>query len=296
MTDAKTVEIREIPDLSASIVNLNKYNRSRIPGTFDIQYIGKGEDGRYLTGIDENSYEIQMLKLKNPAEGNKKAKEMLTLREELQIKLGIADLSANSTYWLNYKIRMHLLKRLDLSKAAHLLALRVMIANRFVMPDLSSQNKPEYVRTKYYVHSEVKESERKITNAADKDKAFSRLYNLYENKNPKLTALAKIFFRGRISEQTTVSEVYNSFKAWFAIEKKQENSSKFNEMYDIENEQLVIRDVIMSASEKGILAVKQKKYYFNQELLGKNLDEVYENMAKDKYSAVYQMITEALEK
>src|SRR4051812_3203691 len=109
------VKIKQVPDLSASVIGLEKYNLSKIPTTFEIVYTSKAPDGRWLTGIDEHSYELNDLKLRDPKAGKERAAEIQKLREELQTRTGVADLSGTSPYWLNYRIRIDKLKELDLS-------------------------------------------------------------------------------------------------------------------------------------------------------------------------------------
>jgi hypothetical protein len=290
------VQIKQVPDLSAAVIGLEKYGLSKIPTTFEIVYPSKGTDGRWLTGIDENSFEIHDLKMRNSKEGRDLATLVEKLREELQIRLGVADLSATSSYWLSYRIRLEKLKELDLSNPNHQLAIRVLIANKCLMPDLSMQNNPQYLRTKFYMHNEKVESDRKVSQSADKDKAFAELYNLYKTENPKLIAIGRILFRGKLSADMTFATLFTNFKAWLSIEKKQEHSIEFNELNALSNEMLVVRDVMASASDKGLIKMKQKKYTFNEHQLGRTMDEVYKNMLKDEMSAIYQMITEAIEK
>lgn len=291
--------IKEVPDLSASVINLQKYKKSKIPGTFDIQYIGKGPDKRWLTGIDEQAYDLLQLATKGPKgeeELKAKQKEITALRKELQIKLGVADLSpANDEYWSKYRVFLHILKSIDLDNPQHQLAVRVMIANRFIMPDLSYRTNPAYLRTKFYLHDEVVEAAREAANTADKDKAFAELYNLFKTENPKLHAIGKLIFRGRPIAGMAFSTLYNQFKMWLGGEIKQENSRQFIEYLEMNNDILSVRDTMLTASERGLLVTRNKKLHYGETALGRTLEEVYSNMLKDEYAVVFQMIQEDVE-
>jgi hypothetical protein len=294
---AKTghLSIKQIPDLSASVIGLEKYNRSKIPGTFDIVYPSKGSDDRWMTGIDEESRDLLELINKDEKEGKSKQKEILKLRLELQARLGVRDLSAISDYWKDYRIRLDQLKEMDLSNPKHQLAIRVLVANRCLMPDLGYRNKPQYLRTKFYLHNEISENDRKVTSTADKDKAFAELYNLFKTENPKLHLIAKLLFRGRQLDGMPFSTLYTNFKVWLATETKQENSILFNDLIDMPVDLLTVRNTILTASERGLIVTKSKKLHFREHMLGRSMDEVYRNMLKDEMSVVYQMILEAID-
>jgi hypothetical protein len=298
-----SAQIKETPDLSAAAIGLDKYEKSKIPGTFEIIYPSKGRDGRWLTGIDEESHEFALLVTSEDPEQRKKG-EMLKgkvkkLRERLQVQLGIANLKADrdNSYWATFKINLRTFQNINLGLPEHQIALRCLLASGNVMRDLSERNHPRNLHTKFYLHNEAAEVKRKVEESSDKDTAMADVHILYRNDDPKLREICKIIFPGVTAiAKMSVSELYSQVKIWLITEKKQDNSKEFNLLNKLSNTDLGLRIIVKSASARGLITHKNKVFMYGQNVLGKTMEDVYRNLLKDDLSAILQDITERLEK
>ena len=103
---AKMGKISIIPkDYSDAFPTMEKSLRdrglSRAPSTLQMKFPYKDLNGKYRTGIDENAPYIRKLIEIDPQEGLRQQKAVKEIREDLQKRSGISDLTPSSDYY-NY--------------------------------------------------------------------------------------------------------------------------------------------------------------------------------------------------
>jgi len=294
------LEIREVADASAVMVGLDQYNRSKIPGTIEVIYTGRGRDGRFLTGIDEESYELAMMEAnaKTQPEMNKVAEmkaKTKTLRERLQVMMGVKDLSATSSHWETFKVPLHKIRHLDLSQAHNVVIANMLRAHNVVMPDLSDAGNPKYFRTKFYYHSELMENERKTANTQPLDKARASLYNMFEAKDLKLPMIAQILFpQADNLEHLGYTTIYQQVKFHLESAKTMDNAREFNSYALMDMKELTIRLLFRKASNRGLIKTVKNEYNFNGKKLGRNIETAVKILGSPEGEATILDMQEAL--
>src|ERR1700749_444361 len=154
------VEVKQTPDQSASSIGLDKYQKSKFPGTFEIVQPGKTPDGRWVTGLDENSVRIN--RITDPVLRAERTEEVLHMREELERLTGL-DLSATSKYWETYFIKITDKLALNFDNPHDRVKYYILLANDYAAPELEARNNPDFVNTKFYVHrTETEESQKAV--------------------------------------------------------------------------------------------------------------------------------------
>ena len=285
------IEIKQVPDISASVIGLQKYGRSKLPNTFDIVYCGRGTDGRFLTGIDEESAQINSLP---PAEQFEIKARVKKEREWFQSVLGVADLSATSPWWLTFKVNLTKTPTLNLSVPKEKLMYKMLIACGFLAQNLEATNSPDHHRTKFYAHKDQEEVSKAVQTGLVQDRAASNLYAMRENKT-MLVLIGKALFGTKIREDSDVDYIYNEIKSWMKAEKKQENSKKFDELSRETPESLSIRLTVKEAIEKQVITYRDKLYQRGNITLGKKIEDVIVRLGEAQMSAELASIMEELE-
>lgn len=163
------VEVKQYPDQSAASIGLDKHNKSKIPGTYDIIYPGRGKDGRFLTGIDEHAASINAIE--NQELREKRREEARKLKAELEGLINSKGLSldATSKFWESYGIKLGDEFAMNLSNPADKLKYHVLLANGYVAPELGVVESPEYINAKYYISRKEEEAKGRMVTRKTKD-------------------------------------------------------------------------------------------------------------------------------
>ena len=174
---AEKVIIKQIPDEYAESTGLGKYNRSRMPRCFDRLSPSLGQDGRYVTGLDELS--MSVAKIQDDKERDFKKKEIATLRENLERLTG-QDLSGTSPYWETFFVELKADNDLILNRSnpKDVIRYHVLIANNYAAPSKDDAGNPIYKDCKYYVFTTEKENKEKVSVRKLKNKARSELFKM----------------------------------------------------------------------------------------------------------------------
>src|ERR1035437_7581522 len=138
------IKIKQVPDVYAESVGLDKYNRSRMPQCSDKYQAAEGLDGRYITGLDEDASEINQIE-DETVKQEKKA-EIAKLRTAIEKRLG-KDISGISTFWETFFVEISTDSDLILNMANPLDVVkhRVLVSNGLAAPDINSTGMPKYI-------------------------------------------------------------------------------------------------------------------------------------------------------
>lgn len=231
-----------------------------------------GRDGKIITGVDENAYEIIIL---SEVERKKKQKEIIALREQLEHLLN-ADLSTDSDFWNKFFITLDEDRELDPQNALDRLHERFLLANRYVAPSLEEvEENPEYLGCLFYIYREEEETVKKANIEKKKDRAIASLFNL-EDKNPaKLKIIAGDIF-GINPEEITVEKAYIKLKEFVEAgdaKTQKENIDQFMDSVNKTPEEMGIKKVLDKALKRKIVTTRGDIYRRDELVYGTGKDE-----------------------
>lgn len=287
------VELKQYPNDSSFAVGLEKYNRSKLPGTFEIVYPAKASDGRYITGIDEDALSINSIENYDLRELRKA--EVKKLREELERSTN-RDLSAtNYEYWSHFGISLNDNFSLNLGNPQEKLKYYVLIANGYAAPEIGVINSPEYYNTKYYVSRKEEEATTRVITKKTKDEARAKLLNLSENRN-KLVLTAK-FLLGvkRIKEDTAPDIIYEELSNFIDDPKEKRNVVLFLEAVAKSPEQMQYKLTVDEAIRKSVIKVREGYFQRGNATYGKSLAETMEYLGSSEHAAEFLSLKDEVE-
>lgn len=288
-----TVTVKQIPDDYAALMGLDKYNRSKMPKTFEYLQPGISPDGRYLTGFDEDSMAIRQLPDSKRKEKYEKTKEF---RESLQRLTGIPDLSGTSTYWETYGVKLSADSDLILNgqNPADLIKYCVLIANRFAAPDYNSSSQPEYNQTKFYLSTKEKVEAETVTAQKIKDNARSRLFEIAEDKE-RMVLIGQYLEGDVYKPNMSLNTLYKMLSDFIENMREVENRKKFVKAMDTPVEELQFKITVDRALKKKIIKNKDGYYQRGQVTLGRNPSEVLSNLRKPEFAHEFLSIKDELD-
>lgn len=287
------VIIKQIPDDYAIATGLNKYNRSKMPGTSEFLQVAINLDGRYVTGIDEDAYAIKSIK--DPVEREEKIKEIKELREYLE-QATQQDLSGTSAFWETFGIHISADSDLTLHRAnpRDVIKYHALIANRYAAPDFASTSKPAYLNCKFYCHIEEKVNQEIVSTQKLRDKARSELYALSENED-RAVLIGQYLEGDKYKTGMSPSTVYRMLSDFIDNSAEPENLKKFTKANALSTEDLTYKIVIDRAIKRKHIKYKDGYYQRGQVTLGKNPLEVYENLKKPDFASEFLSIKDEVE-
>lgn len=284
------IKIKQIPDTYAISTGLDKYNRSRMPYCKDIFQAAQGFDGRYVTGLDEDAYEINRLQDDEEKEAQKK--EILDLRTRLEKRLG-KDLSATSDFWETFFIEISTDQDLLLSmdNPLHVIMFKVLVANGLAAPNLNETGSPKYTNAKYYCFTEARFEKEKVSTQKLRDKARSALSGMEDDKE-RMTLLGLYLIGGKFKKGMSTDALYNMLSEFIDEKKAPENVTAFIAATKKNVEDLQYKVTIDKAIKSKVIKFKEGQYYRGGVNLGKSLPEVMETLKSPEYANEFIQIHE----
>jgi hypothetical protein len=274
------VVIKQIPDELAALTGLHKYNRSKMPSTGDFFHVAF-EAGRAITGIDEESYRINIL----PEEEREIAKaETLKLRQNLE-KLTGKDLSATSSFWEVFGVAISSDSDLVLNRANPLDVVRyhMLTANGYVAPDRESASLPEYRNSKYYCFVEKVVNDEEVSTQKIRDKARGELLKLSDNID-KMVLIGQYLEGDKYKQGMQPNTIYKMLSDYINSAQEPDNLKKFLKAMTTKIDELQFKIIVDRAIKKKSIVYKNKYYQRGQVTLGKTILDVYENLRKPEFS------------
>ena len=242
-----------------------------------------GKDGKIVTGVDENAYEIIILE-----EGlkKKKQKEITSLREKLERLLNV-DLSTDSPFWNKFFITLDEDRVLDPLNPLDELHEKFLLANRYIAPSLEEmEQNPEYLGCLFYIYREEEETTKRATKEKKKDKAIATLSSLEEINPGKLKIIAADIFGGN-AEEMSVENAYVRLKDFLEvtdIKSQKENIERFMDSANKTPEEMVMKKLLDKAIKKKIVTSKGNVFKRGDEIYGHNYEEALEFLNSDENS------------
>ena len=287
------VEIKQHPDQSAASIGLEKYNRSKLPGTFEQLYPAKGHDGRWITGVDENAITINQIA--DPIIKAERKEEIKKLREELQDLLNVDLTNNNSTFWSSFRIVLRDNKALNFSNARDKLEYYVLLANGYAAPELGAVNNPDYMNTKYYVSRKEEESKSRIVGKKAKDQARADLLEISKDYN-KLVLIGRYLLGARrIKDGMLEESIYEEISNYIDDPKDKANLGRFLEATKKTIEELQYKLVVDEAVRIGLIKIREGYYQRGNATYGKTLKETIEYLSSVEHSNEFASLKEEVE-
>lgn len=285
------VVIKQIPTQSSALFGLNKYNRSKMPGVLDSFPATLGPDGRYITGIDENAYEIQLIQDKE--ERAKISTERKELREFLEKFTG-KDLTASSSFWDTFRVQIASNQEPTLNRVnpMDVISYHILISNGYAAPDKVSAAEPEYLNCRYYCHVEERAESEDVSTFKKRDIARAELVKLSENQDHLLLVLD--YLSCRVKKGMKEDTLYR-IASEYINDKDSENIKRFSKAAKLDAEELQYKIVIDKAIKRKIIKRNGEYFQRGQVTLGRTPTEVYANLKKPDNAGEFFSIQEELE-
>lgn len=248
--------IKQAPDDFASSLGLDNYDRSRMPGCFDMYQAAKDATGRYITGLTPE--EVQTLS--TPA----------------------MDLSDTSPYWEKFAvvIKSDENKILDSDKVLDYISYKLLVANKYVAPSKEDLDSYDFANASYYFYNEPEEDARRITGMKKKDSAKSVLLKMADDKEKMLLYgqyLEGIKYTERLKEAT----LYRMLSEY--IDESEDNIKSFLDATSKSPHELQAKIIVDKALKKKLIRKSQVGknkyvYQYGQVTLGSTIEDVYNNL------------------
>jgi hypothetical protein len=286
--------VKQISDFNADLVGLSKYGKSKMPGTFDWLQASLGPDNRYITGLDEDS--IFVNSIEDEIEREAKKEEIKNLREKLARSIG-KDLSATSDYWETFGVEIKSDDDLVLvnTNPMHQVMYHMLISNYYVAPSREDTGKPEYKNSKYYAHSESRATTQNVTLKKLRDKATVKLVELSEKGKDHMILVGQFLDGKKFHEKLKEDDLYEML-SFYPRSTDDEDVKRFLQAVEKPVEELIFKSVIDKAVRNKIIKYSGGYYQRGQVTLGKNINEVYNNLQLPEFAAEFLSIQKELNK
>jgi hypothetical protein len=285
------VEIKQSPDLSAQMLGLDKYNRSKFPGTFEVLQPGKTADGRWVTGMDEDA--ISVKSITDPELREKRKEEIKEVREELERLTG-QNLSATSDYWNTYYIRIVDKLALNFDNPNDRVKYYILLANNYAAPELEAKSNPEFLNSKFYMHRAENEEGQKAVKSRERDKAVADLYAMYDNK-PKLVLIGKYILGSKVKDSMSQDGIYNLLRSGIENDKEGTIVRKFNESTSKTIEELQFKLILDEAIARHVIRIREGYYQRGNATYGKTIKDVLKFLSSPENANEFASIKEEVE-
>jgi hypothetical protein len=285
------VEIKQSADLSAQTLGLDKYNRSKFPGTFEVMQPGRTPDGRWVTGIDENA--VTITSISDPVLRAQRAEEVKEIREELQRLTGL-DLAGTSEYWNTYYIKIVDKLALNFDNPADRIKYYILLSNNYAAPELDAKANPEFINSKYYMHRSENEEGVKAVKSRERDKAVADLYAMYDNK-PKLTLIGKYILASKVKDSMSQDGIYNLLRDSLSTDKDGSIVRKFNEATSKTVEELQYKLIVDEAVARHVIRIREGYYQRGNATYGKTMKDVLKFLSSPENANEFASIKEEVE-
>jgi len=278
----------------AGNLGLEKEGRSKFPNCYDFIQPAKGKDGRWITGLDEDSFQINSIKDSKVREAKKE--EIKSKRESLERLTG-RDLSGLSNYWDTYLIGINTDKPLDLSVAEDLIAYSVIIANNGAAPSLkeSKEGAIQHRTAKYYVAREHEDVADKVTKKKQYNEAVSKFMELIND--PDRTLLVASYLGLNIAENTPQNNRFDIIQTFLDRDETLGSVAKFMLALEKTPEELNLKMLFDKALKYKVIRYDGKSglYQRGNITFGNNPKKALETLSTPEMSGEVLSIQEEVE-
>jgi hypothetical protein len=238
-----------------------------------------GPDGKIITGIDENAYDIVALPAVQRAEKMAKVKAE---REELERVLGVS-LVPEAAYWDKFFVALGEEIKYDPLNAKHRLLIHFLTANRYVAPSLEDiENTDGYENTMFYLFKKEEETSKTVKKTKILNKATAKLEEIESSPTKMKIVAGYIFGYDPKSAELDADTAYLKLSEYLseAPEKeKYERAELFVDVCSKDQEELMTKIILDKAINKHVVHVRGGVYKRNDFIYGNSYDEALEFLA-----------------
>lgn len=285
------VEIKQSADQSATTLGLDKYNRSKFPGTFEVVQPGRTPDNRWVTGIDENAVSVKSIN--DPVLRETRKEEIRVIREELERLTGL-DLKGTSEYWNTYYIKIGEKLALNFDNPADVIKYYILLSNNYAAPELEAKNNPDFINTKFYMHRAENEEGQKAVKSRERDKAVADLYTMYDNR-AKLTLIGRYILGSKVKDSMSADGIYNLLRANIESDKDGSIIRKFNDATSKTIEELQFKLVVDEAIARHVIRIREGYYQRGNATYGKTIKDVVKFLSSPENANEFASVKEEVE-
>lgn len=290
--DLTKVSLRENP--RAGNLGLEKEEngyRSKFPGCYDIVQPPEGKDGRWRTGLDENS--IHVNSIRNTEERLAEKERIKKERESLEELTGY-DLSGTSKFWEDYYVLIDTTTPLDMSNPLDRIKYHVIMASGEAAPSFKdAKTQPAYRTSKYYVFRENENVSDKVEKKKRYNKAVVEFTDLMEDLEKAL--LVGKYLDLPLRSTTPPNNVFDIFQTFLDNDEKLDSVNKFLIAVKKSPEELTIKMIFDDAVKKKVIRHTDGLYQRGSITLGKNPKEVLEWLTNPENSGELLNIKDEIE-
>ena len=284
------IKIKQVPDAYAISTGLAKYNKSRMPHCRDWYQAAQGYDGRYQTGLDEDSAEINAIK--DPVVKEQKKAEVKKLREDIEQSTR-KDLSALSTFWETFIVEISTDDDLILNQAIAMdvVKYKLLVSNGLAAPDLASAGMPKYRNAKYYCFTEEKYEQEQVSTQKLRDKARGALLAM-SSSDDRMLIIGQYLEGFKYKSGMKPDTLYTMLSTFINDVINKDNVDKFIRAAEAPIEDLQYKITVDKAIKTKKIKFKDGQFFRGGVNLGKNLTEVLETLKSPEYANEFVAIHE----
>lgn len=265
-------------------------SRSKFPGCYDIIQPAIGRDGRWKTGLDEDSVDVNTIPDAKEREARKK--QIKAERESLERLLN-QDLSGTSKFWESYFVTINTKKPLDMSNPLDRVAYHVILASGEAAPShRDAETEVDYLRSKYYIARENEDVSIKVERKRKYNEAISEFMDLM--KAPDQALLVGRYLGLPIKESTPQNNVFDIFQNFLDSDDKLGSVDKFLFAIKKSPEELGIKMVLDDAMKKKVIRVTKGLFQRGNITMGKSIPEVLQWLSDPANSGELASIQEEI--
>ena len=250
-----------------------------------------GRDGKIITGIDENAFDLVTMPEDTPEQKKAKKQKIEQVKSErldLERKLG-QDLSPESKFWDEFYV---ILGDDDLSldplNPRDKLYERFLVANGYAAPSIDAiENDERYFNCFYYIHREKEEESRLVTKQKQIDKANSKLFDLSENNPRKLKVVGSYIFGFDPESDLSAEKIYLKFKESFTntdAREREKSIKMFLDVVDKSAEELQLKFLLDKAIRKRLVSVRGTVIRRGDQVFGNSYEDALAYLASPEHS------------
>lgn len=245
--------------------------RSKFPGCYDMIQPAMGRDGRYKTGLDENSIAVNNIPDSREREATKE--RIKNERESLERLTGY-DLSGKSSFWDTYFTKVDITKSLDMANPLDRIAYYVIIENKIAAPDLRSTSNVAYKTSKYYVARENEDVSIKVEKKKRELEANVAFVELMKDTE-KAIIIGK-YLNLPVTSTTPYNNIFEAFQNFLDRDNTLGSIDKFLLAVKKSPEELNIKMIYDDAVKLKVIRHRDGLYQRGNITYGKNPKEALE--------------------
>lgn len=258
----------DYPELSVKHISSREYMQPKL-----------GADGKILTGIDENAYEV--ISIEDPDTKKERIAKIKKEREFLERTLGL-DLRPESDFWNKFYVMIEDDMKLDEDNAQHRLYLHFLVANLYVAPSLEeAETDQKYANCVFYLYNKEEETSKAAKKERVFNKATAELAKLEDN-DTRIKIVASYILGYDPKSDLNAEEAYIKLSEYLKEDddrKKLEKAQVFINICSKDNEELMTKIVLDKAIGTHTVSVRGGVHKKGDFVLGNSYDEALEFLA-----------------